>query len=128
MSTVTTLLNLVKPTTAEQFSLATYNNNLDLIDAGYGKLPKKMAGGADTMSIGAGASSVTKVINLPAGFTAPPVVLLQNAANRGLRAALLILDAYSVTNTQFTIKMQTSDNAAIGTAFDINIYWLAVLL
>jgi len=33
MSTVTPLLNLVKPTTAEQFSLATYNNNLDLIDA-----------------------------------------------------------------------------------------------
>lgn len=33
MSTVTTLLNLVKPASPEQFNLATYNNNLDLIDA-----------------------------------------------------------------------------------------------
>lgn len=33
MSTVTPLLNLVKPATPEQFSLATYNTNLDLIDA-----------------------------------------------------------------------------------------------
>lgn len=33
MSTVTPLLNLVKPANVEQFSLATYNNNLDLLDA-----------------------------------------------------------------------------------------------
>lgn len=33
MSTVTTRLNLVKPATPEQFSLATLNNNMDLIDA-----------------------------------------------------------------------------------------------
>lgn len=33
MSTVTTYLNLVKPASPEQFSLATYNNNNDLIDA-----------------------------------------------------------------------------------------------
>lgn len=34
MSTVTTFLNLVKPAPLEQFSRATYNTNLDLIDAG----------------------------------------------------------------------------------------------
>ena len=33
MSTVTTFLNLVKPAPLENFSRATYNNNLDLIDA-----------------------------------------------------------------------------------------------
>lgn len=32
MSTVTTLLGLTKPAGIEQFSLSTYNNNLDLID------------------------------------------------------------------------------------------------
>lgn len=32
MSTVTPNINLVKPAPLEQFSLATYNNNLDLID------------------------------------------------------------------------------------------------
>lgn len=34
MSTVTPFLNLVKPAPLEAFSRATYNNNLDLIDAG----------------------------------------------------------------------------------------------
>lgn len=34
MSTVTTYLNLVKPAPLEAFSRATYNTNLDLIDAG----------------------------------------------------------------------------------------------
>lgn len=33
MSTVTTVFGLTKPAGIEQFSLATYNNNLDLIDA-----------------------------------------------------------------------------------------------
>lgn len=33
MSTVTPKLNLVKPTTVEQFSLATLNNNMDIIDS-----------------------------------------------------------------------------------------------
>ena len=33
MSTVTTLLNLVKPAKPEKFSLATYTSNLDAIDA-----------------------------------------------------------------------------------------------
>lgn len=32
MSTVTPLLNLVKPASPEQFSLATYTNNLDIVD------------------------------------------------------------------------------------------------
>lgn len=34
MSTVTTLLGLTKPAGPEQFNLATYNNNLDLVDGG----------------------------------------------------------------------------------------------
>lgn len=34
MSTVTTRLNLVKPTTLEQYALSVMNNNMDLIDAG----------------------------------------------------------------------------------------------
>lgn len=33
MSTVTTLLGLVKPTTLEQYALSVMNNNMDLIDA-----------------------------------------------------------------------------------------------
>lgn len=33
MSTVTTLLGLVKPTTLEQYALSVFNNNMDLIDA-----------------------------------------------------------------------------------------------
>ena len=33
MSTVTPVLNLVKPTTLEQYSLSVMNNNMDLIDA-----------------------------------------------------------------------------------------------
>lgn len=38
MSTVTPFLNLVKPAPLENFSRATYNNNLDLIDTGVSNL------------------------------------------------------------------------------------------
>lgn len=34
MSTVTPRLNLVKPTTLEQYALSVFNNNMDLIDSG----------------------------------------------------------------------------------------------
>lgn len=45
MSTVTPFLNLVKPTTVEQYSLSTQNNNLDSIDTWAQNTVSKMAQG-----------------------------------------------------------------------------------
>lgn len=68
MSTVTTLLGLTKPAGIEQFSLATYNNNLDLVDAeavnlrksGLGRVARVVQNGADATGI----STITVLQNI----------------------------------------------------------------
>lgn len=89
-------------------------------------MPYKIASGTATLSFGAGVASVTSNVALPAGFTLPPVVTVTLASNVAGRASLLLLSAYSATTTGFTIKMQTSDNANIGTTYSLTFNWTAV--
>lgn len=70
MSTVTTYLNLVKPAPLENFSRATYNNNLDLTDNSYARA--LLAPGVNSLSsvtwgasLGAGALAGKNFVMLP---------------------------------------------------------------
>ena len=69
MSTVTTFLNLVKPAPLEAFSRATYNTNLDLIDAYVlgtaEKLPKGIVSYETRSSASAGITAKGIVENIP---------------------------------------------------------------
>lgn len=70
MSTVTTFLNLVKPASPEQFSLATINNNYDLIDAHLKNTVDKMAKGLVFQNkvfatSGAIGTTQTVILNIP---------------------------------------------------------------
>jgi|SRR5213595_3426769 len=71
MSTVTPTINLVKPATIEQFSLATFNNNLDLIDAEALSLRKESKGLLQSTVVATNSGSVTAltVISNIASFT-----------------------------------------------------------
>lgn len=99
----------------------------DAADASRAKLPGQVVSGSDSISIGSGVASVTKTITLPPGFSAAPFVVLQNTANVTGRASLLNLYVNNTTKDQFTVKMQTSDNANIGTSYSIVFNWMASL-
>lgn len=88
----------------------------------------KIKAGSGTISIGAGVASTTLAVTFPeGGFSAPPVVTVTNTANVAGRASLLNLYVNGITATGFTLKMQTSDNANIGTSFSIGFNYVAVL-
>lgn len=91
------------------------------------RLPVQVVSGSDTITIGAAAATATKVITLPPGFAAPPFVVLQNTANVAGRASLLMLYVNATTKDQFTVKIQTSDNANVGTSYNIVFNWQASL-
>lgn len=99
------------------------DNDVDKLFAG---LPDKIQAGSDSISIGAGAATITKVITFPTAFAATPTITLQNTANVAGRASLLTLYVTAKSATQFTVKMQTSDNAAAGTSYAISFEWIAV--
>lgn len=71
MSTVTTFLNLVKPAPLEAFSRATYNTNLDLIDAGAVNTDKQAKGLVYQQSVlvDSGIITTLAVANYIATFT-----------------------------------------------------------
>lgn len=71
MSVVTAFLNLVKPAPLENFSRATYNNNLDIIDANAAADDKKAKGYLTVVPNTAVSGAVTAltVINNIASFT-----------------------------------------------------------
>lgn len=96
------------------------------LDGLHDTLPSKVAVGAGTISIGSAVASVTQVVTLPAGFTVAPQVFLQSTANVAGRASLLSLYVNATTTSQFTVKMQTADNANTGTSYAIAYNWLAV--
>ncbi|QOP64224.1 minor tail protein [Arthrobacter phage Yavru] len=89
-------------------------------------LPDKIQAGDDSISIGAGVASVTKTILFPTAFATVPKVTVQNTANVAGRASLLGLYVNSKTVSGFTVKMQTADNANIGTSYAIAFDWIAV--
>lgn len=88
--------------------------------------PYKIASGTATLSFGAGVAFITSNVALPAGFTQAPAVTVTLASNVAGRASLLLLSAYSATTTGFTMKMQTSDNANMGTTYSLTFNWTAV--
>lgn len=69
MSTVTPKLNLVKPATIEQYSLATYNNNLDKLDAS----------AVVDANMSEGLKAITKVVANSGSVTA--LTVIQNIAS-----------------------------------------------
>lgn len=72
MSTVTTRLGLTKPAGVEQFNLATYNNNLDVIDTYASGTVDKMAKGLVSelqTTAASGAFSALSVVRNIATFT-----------------------------------------------------------
>lgn len=90
------------------------------------KLPVKVATGSATLTFGAGVAFITSNVALPAGFTVAPIVTVTLGSNVAGRASLLLLSAYGATTSGFTIKMQTSDNANIGTSYNITFQWTAI--
>lgn len=68
MSTVTPVLNLVKPASAEQFSLATLNNNMDIIDSFVSnmdtKLPKGLVAQITTVGVSGGIATGEGVLDM----------------------------------------------------------------
>lgn len=99
----------------------------DSSDGKFSKLPGQIASGSDSIAITTNQTSVTKTITLPPGFSAPPFIVLQNTANVAGRASLLNLYVNNATKDNFVVKMQTSDNAVIGTSFTIVFNWQASL-
>ncbi|WP_157372116.1 hypothetical protein [Arthrobacter sp. Soil736] len=89
------------------------------------KLRYKIDAGQGMQGIGAGVASVTQTVMLPVGLTLPPVITVQDAANVAGRASLPTFYVNGTTEAQLTLKMQTSDNANIGTRYNIVVNWIA---
>lgn len=106
MSTVTTFLNLVKPAPLEQFSRATYNTNLDLIDAGVLNADRQAKGYMPQSKTRASASAPTTtiaVIDNIESFTFK--------ANRRYRISWNCSYTQSVATDYFDAKIQTCSTA-----------------
>jgi hypothetical protein len=103
--------------------------------AGWVKTPPAavVKSGKTTIRIGAGASSATKAVPFtgPGGevtpFAAAPVVMVSLSSNIAGAASQLLVSAFSENTAGFTAKIQTNDNANIGTTYDITVNWTAVL-
>ncbi|QIN94317.1 minor tail protein [Arthrobacter phage BlueFeather] len=87
----------------------------------------KFKAGSVTIAMGAGVAFVNTTVTFPGGgFDSIPQVLLTLNANVAGRASLLQVYAINKTQTNFQIKLATSDNANIGTSYNISVDWLAV--
>jgi hypothetical protein len=96
-------------------------------DTDFSKIPGMVVSGSDSITIASTASSATKTIQLPPGFTAPPFVVLQNTANPAGRAAMLNLYVNATTKDKFDVKIQTADNNAVTVGYSIVFNWMASL-
>jgi hypothetical protein len=88
--------------------------------------PYKIASGSGSIGITSTQASVTATVTLPAGFTLPPVITVQNTTNGAGRSLMLNLYVYSISATQFTLKLATADGANTGTGYTISYNWIAV--
>jgi hypothetical protein len=88
--------------------------------------PYKIASGSGSLSITSTQASVTTTVTLPAGFTLPPVVTVQNTTNGAGRSLMLNFYVYSISATQFTLKLATADAANTGTGYTISYNWTAI--
>jgi hypothetical protein len=126
--------NLQLPDPAENYSLPTLNTNFSTIADEVNKnvdglgtpIASKIASGNGSISISSGVSFNVNSVALPAGFTQAPNVVVTLGSNVAGRASLLQIYAYTITTTSFNVKIQTSDNAAIGTSYTINYQWVAI--
>lgn len=96
------------------------------VEAALNTMPYKVASGSGSLAIASSAASATATVTLPAGFTLPPVITVQNITNGAGRANMLNFYVYSVTSTQFTLKLATADGATVGTSYTIYYNWLAM--
>ncbi|MFE5839131.1 hypothetical protein [Arthrobacter sp. NPDC056493] len=88
--------------------------------------PYKIASGSGSVTIGSAVASATATVTLPAGFTLPPVITVQNTTNGAGRSLMLNFYVYSISATQFTLKLATADAANTGTSYTISYNWTAV--
>lgn len=122
MSTVTPLLNLVKPATVEQFSLATYNNNLDSIDLFIkgmnDKLPKGMIANLTTVGVSGGVATSEGVLDMvQASFVAGRWYELSYTANMKSAGVSQRMNIKLKRNTDL------SDTTIAGSNTTSAIYW-----
>lgn len=96
------------------------------VEAALNTMPYKMVSGSGSLAIGSAVASVTTTVTIPAGFTLPPVITVQNTTNGAGRANMLNFYVYNVTATSFTLKLQTADAANTGTSFTIGYNWIAM--
>jgi hypothetical protein len=87
----------------------------------------KFKSGSVTIAMGAGVAFVNTTVMFPGGaFDSIPQVMLTMNANVAGRASLLQVYAINKTAASFQIKLATSDNANIGTSYNIAVDWFAV--
>jgi hypothetical protein len=86
----------------------------------------KIKSGSITIAMGAGVSVATQLVTFDAPYGAVPQVGITMTSSVTGRASLLQFAAISKTVDGFTAKLQTSDNAAIGTSYNITLDWIAV--
>jgi hypothetical protein len=86
----------------------------------------KIKSGSITIAMGAGVSVATQVVTFDEAYTVVPQVGVTMTSNVTGRASLLQFAAISKTVNGFTAKLQTSDNANIGTSYNITLDWIAV--
>jgi hypothetical protein len=126
--------NLQLPDPAENYSLPTLNTNFSTIADEVNKnvdglgtpIASRIASGTTTLNLTSAQTNLTQVVTLPAGFTVAPIVVASININSAGRALMLSLMTYSISTTQFTVKLATSDGAAIGTSYAIIVNWVAI--
>lgn len=110
MSTVTPYLNLVKPAPLENFSRATYNTNLDLVDTDaitQNKAAKGFMPGGKSRTTASAAVSALSVLENIATFTFK--------GGRKYRIGWDCSYAFSVASDAFTVSIQSCSTADAAT-------------
>lgn len=116
MSTVTTFLNLVKPASLENFSRATYNTNLDLIDAYAINTVEKLAKGGLGQNKNAASNTVTAAEQM---FDLEVVTLVQDRwYEASYQCRTVCATAASKPVSISFKKSAVADTSVAGTALD----------
>lgn len=93
---------------------------------GPSQLPYEMRAGETPVTVLSTNAGGTANVTFPQPFTVAPIVTCTIATSVGSGASKLQAHAYNVTNTGFTIQLQTMDNSAVGTTYAPNVFWQAV--
>lgn len=91
-----------------------------------GASPYRMHADLATLAIGAASAGTTQTIVFGSAFDVAPIVTCSIATLVGSGASKLIVHGASITTTQFSCQLQTNDNSAVGSAYNITVAWTAV--